>query len=139
VLAARSARFILAFSAIGLMPDTGSTFFLPRLIGTARSARLAMTAEPLSAETACDWGMIWDCVEDERLAEQAFAIASRLAEGPRLAYLAIREALDRSTANNLAEQLDFERDALGTLGRSADYREGVEAFMNKRSARFSGC
>lgn len=138
VLAARSARFILAFVRIGLMPDSGSTFFLPRLIGGGRAARLAMTGEPLAAETARDWGMIWDCVDDERLPQEAFDAAARMACGPRLAYLAIREALDRSSGSALLNQLDYERDAIGALGRSSDYGEGVEAFAEKRSPRFTG-
>ncbi len=138
VFAGKSARFVLAFIRIGLMPDSGATFFLPRLVGQARAAGLAMTGEPLSAEQANEWGLIWRCVDDEQLLAQAQAQAARMADGPRLAYLRIREALDRSTGHTLSEQLDVERDFLGELGASDDYREGVEAFMQKRPPRFAG-
>lgn len=138
VLAARSARFILAFVKIGLMPDSGGTFFLPRLIGHARAAGLAMGGEPLGAEKAREWGLIWDCVEDDHLQDEAQALARRMADGPRQAYLRIREALDRSSANSLEAQLDLERDFIAGLGRSDDYREGVEAFMQKRPPDFRG-
>lgn len=138
VLAARSATFILAFVKIGLMPDSGSTFFLPRVIGHARAMRLAMTGEPLTAEAALAWGMIWEVCEDGQLATEAFALAARMAAGPRQAYLRIRQAMDRSGANDLAAQLDLERESIGALGRSDDYREGVEAFKAKRPPRFSG-
>lgn len=138
VLAASSARFVLAFVRVGLMPDSGATFFLPRLLGHARAAGLAMTGEPLSAEKALQWGLIWDCFDDERLQEEAQAMARRMAEGPRQAYLRMREALQRSASNSLEQQLDLERDFVGELGRSEDYREGVEAFLEKRPARFRG-
>lgn len=138
VLAARSARFIMAFVKIGLMPDSGATFFLPRLIGHARAAGLAMSGEPLGAEKARDWGMIWDCVDDDRLMAEAQALAQRMAVGPRLAYLRIRESLEKSTANGLQAQLELERDFMGELGRSDDYGEGVAAFAQKRAPQFTG-
>jgi len=138
VLAARSARFMLAFTKIGLMPDTGATFFLPRLLGHARAAGLAMTGEPLDASVAKQFGLIWDCVEDGQLVDAAGTLAERLAAGPRLAYLRIRQALDESHAHTLVQQLDLERDLLGELGRSDDYGEGVRAFLEKRPPRFNG-
>jgi len=138
VLAARSARFMLAFVKIGLMPDSGATFFLPRLVGHARATLLSMTGEPLSAEKAAAWGLVSDCVDDERLQEEALALARRMAAGPRLAYLRMREAFERSGAHTLEQQLDLERDFIGELGGSDDYLEGVAAFKEKRTPRFSG-
>jgi len=138
VLAARSARFLLAFVKIGLMPDSGATFFLPRLIGHARATALAMTGEAISAEKAASWGMIWECVEDDCLQDDAMQIARRMAAGPRLAYLRMRKALERSGANSIEQQLDLEREFIGELGRTDDYLEGVAAFKEKRQPRFGG-
>jgi 2-(1,2-epoxy-1,2-dihydrophenyl)acetyl-CoA isomerase len=138
VLAARSARFILAFVKIGLLPDSGSTFFLPRLIGHARASGLAMTGDALGAEKAAAWGLIWDCVDDDQLVEKALSVAQRMASGPTQAYLRIRAALEGATQRSLVEQIDLERDYLGELGMTDDYREGVEAFMQNRDPRFVG-
>lgn len=138
VLAARSAFFIQAFSRLGLVPDCGGSYFLPRLAGSARAMGLALTAEKLSAEQAAAWGVIWQCVDDDRLMPEAEALAERFAQGPPLAYAAIKRTLYASPHNTLEQQLDLERDTQGALGRSEDYREGVAAFMEKRSAVFQG-
>lgn len=138
VLAARSAFFIQAFSRLGLAPDCGGSYFLPRLAGTARALGLALTAEKLPAEQAAAWGMIWQCLDDDKLMPEAEALAVRFAQGPPLAYAAIKRALYASPHNTLEQQLDMERDTQGQLGRSEDYREGVAAFMEKRPAVFKG-
>lgn len=138
VLAAQSAFFIQAFSRLGLAPDCGGSYFLPRLAGTARALGLALTAEKLPAEQAAAWGMIWQCLDDDKLMPEAEALAVRFAQGPPLAYAAIKRALYASPHNTLEQQLDMERDTQGQLGRSEDYREGVAAFMEKRPAVFKG-
>ncbi|MCO5097788.1 MAG: 2-(1,2-epoxy-1,2-dihydrophenyl)acetyl-CoA isomerase PaaG [Rhodocyclaceae bacterium] len=138
VLAARSAFFIQAFSRLGLAPDCGGSYFLPRLAGTARALGLALTAGKLPAEQAAAWGMIWQCLDDDKLMPEAEALAVRFAQGPPLAYAAIKRALYASPHNTLEQQLDMERDTQGQLGRSEDYREGVAAFMEKRPAVFKG-
>ncbi|MEZ5617011.1 MAG: 2-(1,2-epoxy-1,2-dihydrophenyl)acetyl-CoA isomerase PaaG [Rhodocyclaceae bacterium] len=138
VLAARSAVFIQAFSRLGLAPDCGGSYFLPRLAGTARALGLALTAGKLPAEQAAAWGMIWQCLDDDKLMPEAEALAVRFAQGPPLAYAAIKRALYASPHNTLEQQLDMERDTQGQLGRSEDYREGVAAFMEKRPAVFKG-
>lgn len=138
VLAARSAVFIQSFSKLGLGPDCGGSYFLPRLAGTARAKGLALTGEELSAELAEAWGLIWRCVDDDRLMPETDALAARFAQGPPLGYAATKRALDASSDNTLTQQLDLERDAQRALGQSADYREGVAAFMEKRPAVFKG-
>lgn len=138
VLAAQSAFFIQAFSRLGLAPDCGGSYFLPRLAGTARALGLALTAGKLPAEQAAAWGMIWQCLDDDKLMPEAEALAVRFAQGPPLAYAAIKRALYASPHNTLEQQLDMERDTQGQLGRSEDYREGVAAFMEKRPAVFKG-
>lgn len=138
VLAARSASFIQAFCRIGLIPDSGGTWFLPRLVGTARAAGLALLGERLSAEDAERWGMIWRCVEDDKLMDEARALAAHLATQPTRGLALIKQALAASSTNDLDRQLDVERDLQREAGRTADYREGVAAFMEKRSARFLG-
>ena len=138
VLAAQSAVFIQAFSRLGLAPDCGGSYFLPRLAGTARALGLALTAGKLPAEQAAAWGMIWQCLDDDKLMPEAEALAVRFAQGPPLAYAAIKRALYASPHNTLEQQLDMERDTQGQLGRSEDYREGVAAFMEKRPAVFKG-
>lgn len=138
VLAARSARFIQAFSKIGLVPDSGGTWSLPRLLGEARAKGLALTAEPLDAETAASWGLIWRAVEDGSLMEEATALAQRLAAGPTLGLGLTKTAIQAAAAHTLDEQLDLERDIQRRLGRSADYAEGVAAFLDKRKPEFGG-
>jgi 2-(1,2-epoxy-1,2-dihydrophenyl)acetyl-CoA isomerase len=138
VLAARSARFIQAFCRIGLVPDSGGTYFLPRLIGEARARALALTGEAVSAEQALAWGLIWRVVEDDRLQAEALDLAQRLAAGPTRGLGLIKRALNASLANDLDRQLDLERDLQREAGRTADYREGVAAFLAKRPAQFRG-
>ena len=138
VIASRSARFVQAFSRIGLVPDSGGTYFLPRLVGTARATALALLAESLSAEQAEQWGLIWKAVDDERLAEETAALARRLAHGPTRGYGLLKKALQASSGNSLDAQLDLERDLQREAGLSEDYREGVSAFKEKREPRFSG-
>jgi len=137
-LAARSARFIQAFSKIGLVPDSGGTWSLPRLIGEARAKALTLTAEPLGAETAADWGLIWRAVDDDTLMEEATALATRLAAGPTRGLGMTKRAIQAAATNSLDEQLGLERDLQREAGRSADYAEGVSAFLEKRKPEFSG-
>lgn len=138
VLAARSAVFIQAFCRIGLVPDSGGTWFLPRLVGEARARALALLGEKVSAERAEAWGMIWRAVDDERLLDEARGLARQLASGPTRGLGSIKRALAASWANDLDAQLDLERDLQREAGRTADYREGVRAFMEKRPPRFEG-
>ncbi len=136
-IAARSASFLQAFARIGLVPDGGSTWFLPRLIGDARARAMAMLAQQIPAEKAQAWGLIWDVVDDAALMETATALARRLADGP-LALASIKTALNAAHGNDLSAQLDLERDLQRELGRSEDFKEGVAAFLAKRPAQFKG-
>ncbi|MBY4898247.1 2-(1,2-epoxy-1,2-dihydrophenyl)acetyl-CoA isomerase PaaG [Cupriavidus sp. AU9028] len=138
VLAARSASFIQAFVRIGLVPDSGGTWFLPKRIGMARAMGLAMTGEKLSADEAEQWGLIWEAMDDPLLPEQAMALATQLAAQPTRALAAIKHAMHASATQGLDAQLDMERDLQRELGASHDYAEGVNAFLQKRPARFSG-
>ena len=138
VVAARSAKFIQSFSAIGLSPDSGGTWALPRVVGQARALGLALTGEPLSAEKAEEWGMIWKAVEDESLDAEIDAIATRLAALPPLGLAAIKEMIRASWAHDLDEELDRQALAMRRLGFTEDYREGVAAFLEKREAKFTG-
>lgn len=138
VLAARSASFVQSFSKLGLVPDSGGTYFLPRLVGSARAMGLALLGERLSAEQAERWGLIWKAVDDERLVEEATGIAQTLAAGPTRGYGLIKRALQASAGNSLDAQLDLERDLQREAGFSEDYREGVAAFMQKRNPQYKG-
>ncbi|MCV0425227.1 MAG: 2-(1,2-epoxy-1,2-dihydrophenyl)acetyl-CoA isomerase PaaG [Roseibium sp.] len=138
VVAARSARFIQAFSKIGLVPDSGGTWLLPRLIGEARAKALAMTAEPLDAETAADWGLIWKSVPDEDLLNVASSLANGLSTGPTKGLALTKQLMQDAANQSLDTHLDAERDAQRLAGRTTDYREGVAAFLDKRPARFTG-
>lgn len=138
VLAARSAKFTQAFAKIGLIPDSGGTFFLPRLLGEARARALAMLAEPVTAEQAESWGMIWKAVDDGALLPEARALAAHLASQPTQALALIKQALGASAVNTLDAQLDLERDLQRRAGRTPDYAEGVRAFMEKRPPKFTG-
>lgn len=138
VIAARSAKFIQSFANIGLIPDSGGTWILPRLVGQARALGLALTGEPLSAEQAESWGLIWKCVHDEALEAAAAALASRFATGPTRGLAATKQAIRASSLKSLEEALIIERDLMRELGMSADYQEGVAAFMAKRPANFTG-
>ena len=138
VIAARSASFIQAFSRIGLVPDSGGTWFLPRLVGSARAMALALLADKVPAEQAAEWGMIWKVVQDESLPAEAMQLARTLAEGPTKGYGLIKKVMHASGVNTLDAQLDLERDVQREAGRSEDYREGVSAFKEKRAPRFTG-
>lgn len=138
VFAARSASFIQSFSKIGLVPDCGGTWWLPRLLGPARAMGLALTGEKLSAEQAEAWGLIWKCVDDDALMATVTALARQLAAGPTRGYVRTRQAIEASATLSLSASLDLERDYQRELGHSADYREGVAAFMAKRAPVFTG-
>jgi 2-(1,2-epoxy-1,2-dihydrophenyl)acetyl-CoA isomerase len=138
VIAARSASFIQAFSKIGLIPDAGGTYTLPRLVGTARAMAAAMLAEKVSAEQAQQWGMIWRCVDDDKLAGEADALARQLAGQATRALGLTKRAIYASASNTFEQQLDLERDLQREAAKSEDFREGVTAFKEKRPAKFSG-
>lgn len=138
VFAAKSAKFIQSFANIGLIPDSGGTWVLPRLIGQARAMAIALTGEPVLAETAEDWGMIWKAVDDDSLMDVAVNLAKKLAAGPTRGLAATKERIREASLNSLDTELDAERDAMRVLGQSADYREGVAAFMEKRKPSFTG-
>ncbi len=138
VLAGASAKFIQAFARLGLVPDAGGTYALPRLVGPARARGLALLAEPLGAAKAEEWGLIWKCVADADLMSEAETLTARLATQPTFGFSQIKQALDASLDNTLDEQLDLERDLQRRAGRSDDYAEGVAAFMEKRDPVFTG-
>jgi 2-(1,2-epoxy-1,2-dihydrophenyl)acetyl-CoA isomerase len=138
VIAARSASFLQAFSRLGLVPDSGATWLLPRLVGPARALGLAILGERLDAATAAEWGLIWRCVDDAEFPDAVDRLAVQLASAPTLALVRTREALEGAWGRTLAEQLDVERDFQRELGHTADYAEGVAAFAAKRTPRFIG-
>ena len=138
VFAARSAKFIQSFAGIGLIPDSGGTWVLPRLVGQARALGLAMTGEPLTAERAEAWGLIWRCVDDDQLQDEARKLAVRFASGPTLGLAETKKLIRLSGGNTLDEELAVERDAMRVLGATADYAEGVAAFTAKRPPAFRG-
>ena len=138
VIAARSASFVQSFARLGLVPDSGGTYFLPRLVGAARAMGLSLLGDRLSAEEAAQWGLIWKVVDDARLNDEAAALARTLAAGPTKGYGLVKKALYASSGNSLDAQLDLERDLQREAGFSEDYREGVAAFMAKRKPAFKG-
>ena len=135
-IAAKSASFIQSFVKIGLIPDCGGTWFLPHHLGPARAMALALTAEPLPAEKAADWGLIWKCVDDAALIGEAMGFAERLAAFSPSALAAIKQAVHGAAARSLDEALDHERDAQRELGYGEDFAEGVAAFLEKRAPKF---
>lgn len=138
VIAAKSASFIEVFCKLGLVPDTGGTYFLPRLVGSARALGLAMLGEKLSAEQAADWGLIWKCVDNDQLVAATDALARHFAAAPTKGLAHTKQALQASATNTLEAQLKLERDFMRVLGHSHDYREGVAAFAEKRAPKFLG-
>jgi len=138
VLAARSAKFVQSFANLGLVPDSGGTWILPRLIGHARALGLALTGDAIAAEKAESWGLIWRAVDDGELMGEAGKLVERLACGPTRGYAAIKMAMRRSWLTGFNEQLDLERDLQRELGYSNDFREGVAAFSEKRKPEFTG-
>jgi 2-(1,2-epoxy-1,2-dihydrophenyl)acetyl-CoA isomerase len=138
VVAAKSASFVQAFCKIGLVPDSGGTYFLPRLVGTARAMGLALTGEKLSASDAAQWGLIWKCVEDAELGPTVDALLQQFAKAPTTGLAATKQAIYASASQMLERQLDLERDLQRALGYGNDYREGVAAFIEKRAPRFTG-
>lgn len=138
VIAAENASFIQAFTRIGLIPDAGGTFIIPRAVGAARAMGMMLFAEPVSARQAADWGLIWEALPDDAFAEGVATRARSLAAGPTGAFRAIRTALAASFQNDMDGQLALEARLQGQAGRSADFREGVAAFLEKRPARFTG-
>jgi 2-(1,2-epoxy-1,2-dihydrophenyl)acetyl-CoA isomerase len=138
VIAARSAKFIQSFSAIGLIPDSGGTWVLPRLAGQARALGLALTGEPLPAEKAAEWGLIWKAVDDEALDAEVDAIADKLASLPPLGLAATKEMIRTSWQYSLDEELERQAGTMRRLGFTTDYLEGVSAFLEKRPPKFTG-
>jgi len=138
VVAARSAKFIQSFSAIGLIPDSGGSWILPRLIGQARALGLALTGEPLPADKAAEWGLIWKCVDDDALDGEVDALAAKLASLPPLGLSAIKAIVRSTWGRSLDQELHLQRDEMRRLGYTEDYREGVASFLEKRTPTFTG-
>jgi 2-(1,2-epoxy-1,2-dihydrophenyl)acetyl-CoA isomerase len=138
VIATKSASFIQSFAKLGLIPDSGGTFFLPRLVGPARALGLAMLGDKLPAEQAAAWGLIWRCVEDEAFAGAVDQLVNTLANAPTKGLAYTKAAINKSAGNSLDQQLDLERDYMRELGYSNDFREGATAFLEKRPPNFTG-
>ncbi|MGI9420351.1 MAG: 2-(1,2-epoxy-1,2-dihydrophenyl)acetyl-CoA isomerase PaaG [Geminicoccaceae bacterium] len=138
VIAAKSALFVQAFVKIGLIPDVGGSYALPRLVGQARAMGLAMLGEPIDAEKAAEWGLIWRAVDDEQLMDEATAMARQLSTQPTVALGLIKQAIHASATNDLDQQLELERDLQRKAGRTEDFSEGVDAFLDRRPATFKG-
>jgi 2-(1,2-epoxy-1,2-dihydrophenyl)acetyl-CoA isomerase len=138
VIATHSAAFLQAFSKIGLIPDTGGTWFLPQRVGMARAMGLAMLADKLPAAKAAEWGLIWECVADTEFAARIDALAGQLATAPTKALVRTRQAMHAAPGHTLEQQLSFEGGFMRELGWSRDYAEGVQAFMEKRAPNFTG-
>ena len=138
VVAARSAKFIQSFSAIGLVPDSGGSWVLPRLVGQARALGMTLTGEPLPAETAAEWGLIWKCVDDDSLDDEVDALAEKLASLPPLGLAATKKLIRSTWARTLEQELNEQRNEMRRLGYSQDYREGIAAFLEKRTPTFVG-
>ncbi len=138
VIARQSASFVLPFCRLGLLPDTGGTYVLPRLVGPARAMGLALLGDKLSAQQAADWGLIWECVPDDQFEQRLDQLAQHFSTAPTKGLAAAKHALNQSFSNTLEQQLDLERDLMRDLGNSDDYAEGVAAFMEKRTPVFKG-
>ena len=138
VIATKSAAFLQAFSKLGLIPDTGGTWFLPQRVGMARAMGLALLAEKLPAEKAAEWGLIWQCVEDDDFAATIDSLAAQLARMPTKALVRTRQAMHAAPGHTLEQQLSFEGGFMRELAWSPDYAEGVKAFTEKRAPNFTG-
>ncbi|AUH35090.1 enoyl-CoA hydratase-related protein [Paracoccus tegillarcae] len=138
VIAAESASFIEAFTRIGLIPDAGGTWFIPRLVGHARAMGMMLMADAIPAQKAADWGLIWQALPDDQFAKGVVETARKLADGPTSAYRAVRKLVAESMDNDLDDQLKLEAKLQGQAGRSSDFSEGVQAFLQKRPAKFTG-
>jgi 2-(1,2-epoxy-1,2-dihydrophenyl)acetyl-CoA isomerase len=138
VIAARSASFIESFSKLGLIPDSGGTWHLPRVVGLARAKGLAMLGPKVPAEQAEAWGMIWQVVDDEALMDTALGLARQMATQPTRGFAFTKQAFAASAVNSLDQQLDLERDLMRAAGKTHDYQEGVKAFLEKRTPNYKG-
>ncbi|WP_456391302.1 enoyl-CoA hydratase-related protein [Profundibacter sp.] len=138
VIATENAVFMQAFTRIGLIPDAGGTYWLPRQMGAAKAMGAALFAEPIKAAQAADWGMIWEAVPDDQFADHWYGRADKLAKGPTAAYAHVKQAIRGSYDNTLDEQLALEAKLQGECGKTRDFKEGVLAFLEKRAAKYEG-